>query len=167
MAFDFQALLHTYLRVQNGQALDKNECFVKGLQGYSVHDKITDEKYVLEDDTTTPVTIDTNVDRVYTPPPSSSSSSSSQQSLQVHVGTGAGTQVALTASASVDGVNDVPVSCVIWNPHKEKAAAMSDFTNEEYVDMICVEPGILSNGVVCRDKAVLSQTITTLGVTSS
>ena len=34
---------------------------------------------------------------------------------------------------------------VVWNPHKSKAEAMSDFGSEQYNDMICVEPGLLSN----------------------
>ena len=34
---------------------------------------------------------------------------------------------------------------VVWNPHKRKAEAMSDFGSEQYNDMICVEPGLLSN----------------------
>ena len=30
---------------------------------------------------------------------------------------------------------------VVWNPWKEKAAAMADFGNEEYPHMVCIEPG--------------------------
>ena len=39
----------------------------------------------------------------------------------------------------------VPVSCVVWNPYVEKAAAMSDFGDEQYKGMICVEPGLLGH----------------------
>ena len=33
---------------------------------------------------------------------------------------------------------------VVWNPWKEKAAAMSDFGDEEYVNMVCVEAGYVA-----------------------
>ena len=35
-------------------------------------------------------------------------------------------------------------SVVVWNPWKEKAVAMSDFGDDEYPNMVCVEPGHVS-----------------------
>ena len=131
--FPFQTLFHTYYNV-NGQALDKDACNVTGLEGYHCSDKITNEDYVLGAD---PVHIDCNVDRVYTPP-------AGKDVVDVVIATGIGTKVQLIASGTVDGVN-VPVSAVVWNPHKVKAEEMSDFGNDQYVDMICVEPGLLSD----------------------
>ena len=32
----------------------------------------------------------------------------------------------------------------MWNPWKEKAAAMSDFGDDEYPNMVCVEPGFVA-----------------------
>lgn len=39
-------------------------------------------------------------------------------------------------------------SVVVWNPWIEKAAAMGDFGNEEYKNMICVEAGSVADWVV-------------------
>ena len=33
---------------------------------------------------------------------------------------------------------------VVWNPWKEKAASMSDFGDDEYPTMICVEAGYVN-----------------------
>jgi len=62
--------------------------------------------------------------------------------VSVSIGVGSGNIVKLTASGTCDD-SAVPTSCVVWNPYKEKAAAMSDFGNDQYVEMICVEPGLL------------------------
>jgi glucose-6-phosphate 1-epimerase len=37
------------------------------------------------------------------------------------------------------------VNVVVWNPGAEKAASMSDFGNDEYEQMMCVEPGLLGH----------------------
>jgi glucose-6-phosphate 1-epimerase len=129
----FQTLFHTYFKVHGSQALDNRSCNVTGLEGYAVSDKITNEDYTLGSD---PVPIDGNVDRVYTPP-------MGKNIVDLVIATGEGTKVQLTASGTVNG-NNVVVSAVVWNPHKEKAKEMSDFGDNEYFDMICVEPGILS-----------------------
>lgn len=128
--FDFQTLFHTYLKVEGGKALDSNLCNVSGLEGYSAEDKITGEEYILGEE---PIFIDREVDRIY--------QNSSKLGLSVVVNTG-GQKVGLKANATVDG-KETPVSVVVWNPHIEKAKGMSDFTDEQYHDMICVEPGVL------------------------
>ena len=132
--FHFQTLFHTYFKVHGSQAMDNPSCNVTGLEGYAVSDKITNEDYTLGSN---PVHIDGNVDRVYTPP-------TGKNGVDVVIATGEGTKVQLTASGTVNG-SDVAVSAVVWNPHQEKAKAMIDFGDDEYFDMICVEPGILSN----------------------
>jgi glucose-6-phosphate 1-epimerase len=112
------------------------------LEGYAVHDKITDEQYKLGGD---PVVIDKLTDRVYTPP-------TGKDVVDVTFGVGAGKTMKMTATGLVDGLK-VPVSCVVWNPFKENAAAMGDFGSDQYVDMICVEPGILGNPVLEGGKS--------------
>ena len=69
-------------------------------------------------------------------------------------------KVTTQASAQMDG-SPVPVSCVVWNPFAEKAAGMADFGNDEYHDMLCVEPGILGDGNVLEPgkEAWLKQVI--------
>jgi glucose-6-phosphate 1-epimerase len=155
-AFPFQALLHTYYNVEQGAALQPTQCFVQGLQGYVMDDKVTGESAVAKTD---PVTIAGEVDRVYTPPPPSDDGTG-DGSLQVTIGVGHQTPRRLHASANVAGTM-TPVSCVVWNPHQAKAAVMADFGNDEYHDMLCVEPGILGTNheLAPGQEAWLEQTI--------
>lgn len=133
--FDFQVLLHTYYLVADRKALDGGVCNVKGLEGYSVSDKVSGEDYVLGAE---PVIIpETIIDRVYTPP-------KDKIDLEVIVSAGPNNTIFLKANGQVDGTA-VPVSGVVWNPHAEKAKDMGDFGDDQYVDMICVEPGLLSD----------------------
>eukprot|EP00584_Thalassiosira_punctigera_P009593 CAMPEP_0172547396 /NCGR_PEP_ID=MMETSP1067-20121228/16942_1 /TAXON_ID=265564 ORGANISM="Thalassiosira punctigera, Strain Tpunct2005C2" /NCGR_SAMPLE_ID=MMETSP1067 /ASSEMBLY_ACC=CAM_ASM_000444 /LENGTH=303 /DNA_ID=CAMNT_0013334477 /DNA_START=59 /DNA_END=970 /DNA_ORIENTATION=+ len=135
LPWDFQVLLHTYFLVSEGAALDGGTCHVTGLGGYAVTDKVTGEEYVLGDD---PITIpDTLVDRVHAPP-------EGKLDLDVTIAAGPNKRLSLTASGEVDGTK-VPVSGVVWNPNKEGAAKLGDFGDDQYVDMICVEPGLLSD----------------------
>jgi glucose-6-phosphate 1-epimerase len=84
-----------------------------------------------------PVTIQGETDRVYNPP-------YGQDVLEVTIGIGEGKEMRLTASGFIDDKKE-PVSCVVWNPHIEKAKDMSDFGDDQYLEMICVEPGLLGD----------------------
>ena len=150
-AFPFQALLHTYYKIHGNAALKADQCYVTGLQGYTITDKVDTQSAGQVADAT-PLTIASEVDRVYTPPPTI-------HVACVTIGVGEGT-VHMNASGQVNG-KSVPVSCVVWNPHKAKAAAMSDFGNDEYHDMICVEPGILGEDIVLEagKEAMLQQVV--------
>ena len=148
--FPFQSLLHTYYQVAGSAALDGTQCYVKGLRGYTCKDKVTKEAdYTLGAD---PVTISCATDRVYTPP-------SGKNVVDVTIGVGNSKRLNLKAMGSVDGV-EVPTSCVVWNPFKEGAAAMGDFGDTQYNDMICVEPGLL-NGATTPDIAPGTEAILT------
>lgn len=152
--FSFQALLHTYYFVQNHGALDAAQCFVKGLEGYHVHDKISAEQYV---NGTDPVVIQSLTDRVYTPPAAITTGE-----VCVEIGVGQGHMIHLTARSEVAD-HTVPTSCVVWNPHAEKAKEMGDFGDDQYVDMICVEPGMLNteqNVLASGQQATLKQVLT-------
>jgi len=140
--FSFQTLQHTYLMVEGRAAQDPAQCYVNGLEGYVVSDKITNQEYLWE---SKPVTIPDNVDRVYSP-------SAGKEVLDVVVGIGGNKTLRLTASGTLNGTL-TPVSCVVWNPYKEKAATMSDFGDDQYVDMICVEPGLLDGAVLEPSQA--------------
>lgn len=147
--FNFQTLQHTYFRVEDGAAYNGEECYVKGLEGYAVSDKITNEEYTLGTD---PIVLEGNVDRVYTPP-------NGKDVVSVNIGVGGGKVMKLTAFGTC-GDSAAPVSCVVWNPFNEKAAAMSDFGNDQFVEMICVEPGILGTASLEAGKsAKLTQVI--------
>ena len=130
--WNFQVLLHNYFMVQNHMALDGENCHVRGLEGYKVHDKVTGEKYVLGSQ---PVTVpDATIDRVYTP--------QDKVDFDVVITAGPSNTITLKASGAVDR-RPVAVSGVVWNPQREKAAAMGDFGSDQYADMLCVEPGLL------------------------
>jgi glucose-6-phosphate 1-epimerase len=137
-AFPFQALFHTYYQVDEHAALDGAKCHVKGLTGYSVEDKISGASYV---QSSNPVTVTGNVDHVYTPP-------ANHDAVRVTIGVGPpGKTMHMTAHGTVGGAS-VPTSCVVWNPGRTKALEMGDFGSDQYVDMICVEPGLLGNPVL-------------------
>lgn len=149
-AFDFQTLQHTYYLVNDGAAFDPSQCYVKGLNGYIVDDKITNTEYDAGEE---PVVLVGNVDRVYNP------KEGSAKSVDVKIGVGGSSTIQMKAIGEVDG-KEVPVACVVWNPFKEKAAAMGDFDDPQYVDMICVEPGILNKTSLEVGKtATLTQTV--------
>lgn len=38
----------------------------------------------------------------------------------------------------------LPVDMVLWNPWIEKTKGLSDMADEEYVNMVCLEPGLVS-----------------------
>jgi glucose-6-phosphate 1-epimerase len=157
-AFEFQALFHTYYRVSGGAALDPKLTFVHGLGGYAALDQLTSQTKVLGADES--VTIASEVDRIHTPPDSKSAAN-------VVIGVGGDADgkdvVEMKCEATIRtagrhgdsaGSTAVPVSVVVWNPYVDKAAAMGDFGNDEYVDMICVEPGILQRHVVLEPGQV-------------
>jgi glucose-6-phosphate 1-epimerase len=136
--FPFQCLLHTYYKIEGNASMNSDQCFVKGLEGYLCDDKVTKEQvYACSAE---PIGITGEVDRVYTPP-------NGKDIAHTTIGVGDNTTINMEASGQVDGVS-VPVSCVVWNPYIEKAAGLADFGNNEYHDMICVEPGILGTGVI-------------------
>jgi glucose-6-phosphate 1-epimerase len=135
-SFDYQTLLHTYFKIDNSGALDSSACYVNGLDRYTVEDKITGETYVQSDEK---IIVDREFDRIYTPPVG-------LNKVDVIVSTGkeVTSKVNLVATAKMSDGKNVPVSVVVWNPYIEKAKAMGDFGDEQYQDMICVEPGLLS-----------------------
>jgi glucose-6-phosphate 1-epimerase len=137
-AFRFQVLLHNYFLVRDGAALNGDACNVRGLGGYSVHDKVSGEKHVLgTDNDTVTVPGERIIDREYTPP-------LGVVDLDLSISAGPSKNLSLKARGMVDGI-PVPVSGVVWNPHRDSAKAMIDFGDDQYLDMICVEPGLLTD----------------------
>ena len=155
MKFPMQSLLHTYYQVHHQAALDPDQCFVKGLLDYQVIDKV-DPELSCASNTENPITIQKETDRVYHPP------ADHRPDVRVEIGVGHPQhKILLTARGTVQN-KPVPVSCVVWNPHSLKARGMSDFGDDQYREMICVEPGILQGKHVleANQAAVLEQTIT-------
>ncbi|XP_078315008.1 uncharacterized protein LOC111128311 [Crassostrea virginica] len=119
--FDFTTLMHTYFRCKN-----IDDVRIQGLEGLQFTDKLAGGTEAKEERTS--VLVDQNYDRVYM--------NCDPGKIKVDcVGNGK-TSVAL----SLSNLTDV----VVWNPWQEKAKAMSDFDDEEYKTMICVEAGCVS-----------------------
>ncbi|CAB9507297.1 Glucose-6-phosphate 1-epimerase [Seminavis robusta] len=153
IAFPVQALFHTYYEVHGKAALDTSKCSVTGLQGYDMVDKV-DPDNSKSPDSTEAITILKETDRVYSPP-----DGKNEVNVTLQLDRPTHTPIMCTAKGSVDGTV-VPVSCVVWNPHEEKAKAMSDFGDDQHHEMICVEPGILGKPILEPGKqAVLEQVI--------
>jgi len=163
---DLQALFHTYYAVNGSAALDPDSCAVlSGLDGYSMDDKliVPSDKPVFHP-ANTAVTIPGEVDRVYTPPPVIGTGKDKSAQLSIATGKdGSKIDLKIEASLPASGIQ-LPISIVVWNPHIVKAKGMSDFADEQYHDMICVEPGILSDvpALEPTKEIEFTQTITSI-----
>ena len=98
-----------------------------------------------------PIVIKGLTDHVYNPP-------TGKNVVDVTVGVGGGREISVKAAGTV-GEKSVQVSCVVWNPNKVGASKLGDFGDDQYQDMICVEPGILSMTTTLKPKksAILVQ----------
>ncbi|XP_041361384.1 putative glucose-6-phosphate 1-epimerase [Gigantopelta aegis] len=123
-SFDFTCLLHTYFRTP-----DVEKMRIMGLQNLTYCDKLKDSAEFKED--RSEIQVCENIDRVYTSSPS--------EIRVTHVGDG--------SCDAVLKIFDFP-DVVAWNPWVEKSQAMSDFGDDEYHVMLCVEAGCVSKRVV-------------------
>lgn len=118
-AFSFTCLLHTYFRVPK-----VDDVTVSGLKGLQYVDKVDGGKRATEERDL--VTIASTVDRVY------------EKTGSEHVISN------VAAGRTVVLIKENLPDTVVWNPWKEKAAAMADMGNDDYPNMICVEAGYVS-----------------------
>lgn len=117
-AWDFQVLMHTYLRVK-----DITQVVVEGLDASEYIDKVDAAQVKTQ---SSAVTITGETDRVYTP------AKGPGEPVKVVEG---GKPV---FSVVRDSLNDL----VVWNPWADKAQGMGDFAPKDgYKEMICVEAG--------------------------
>jgi len=152
--FPFQLLFHNYFRVANDAAHDPDECYVKGLEGYIRQDKVADDG-LMEEQGAEPVVLDKERETHYIFDPKGHM----EKNLGVIIGIGDGRSVQLKANAKIDDT-ELPVSCVVWNPHREKARKMPDFGSAEWQEMIGVQPGIVERHMLQpQQKLVFEYTI--------
>ena len=116
----FTALLHTYFRVE-----DIKDVLVKGLGGLTYRDKLTGQQTKEKNGD---VQIGSEVDRIYPDTPSKLSLTLGQHRVQI------------------EKSESLP-DAVLWNPWIAKSKAMSDFGDEEYKHMVCLEPGCVTERV--------------------
>jgi len=119
--FDFTALLHTYFKV------DVSTLEVTGFKGETYADKLKGVTVVEDRDV---VKITENVDSVYQKVEKLQMVKSSLGCVEVRR----------------QGLPDV----VFWNPWEEKAKAMGDFDDLGYHEMVCVEPGYVSERKILK-----------------
>ena len=136
--FTFEACLHAYFLVG-----DINSVSVTGLKGLPYLDKC--ENYARKIQTAEHVKISQETDQVYL---------DSGNLIEIH-DSGLGRRIRIETT----GIN----STVLWNPWIAKAQQMPDFGNDEYLKMICVEPGNVADnrvtlpaGKVASLRAVIS-----------
>ncbi|XP_011408306.2 PREDICTED: putative glucose-6-phosphate 1-epimerase isoform X2 [Amphimedon queenslandica] len=134
--FSFTWLLHTYFAVP-----DVTKCTISGLSCLTYKDKVDEGKEKKEVNDL--VTISGFTDRVY------------KEASENHVITNvAGGKTVLLKKSNFPDT-------VVWNPWIEKAKSMSDFGDDEYPYMVCVEAGYVANSctVNAGSSYTSSQTI--------
>ena len=109
--FDFQAALHTYLRVD-----DVRRARLAGLYGVRYHDKLTGQTQHQEMD---PFTFVGEIDRIYF-----------DATGPLSLATAAG-----RTTITREGFDDV----VVWNPGPTRAAALPDLPDDDWLAMLCIE----------------------------
>ncbi|KAK9916170.1 hypothetical protein WJX75_009639 [Coccomyxa subellipsoidea] len=122
-AFELTAALHTYFGISS---IDKAR--VDGLQGVDYLGSLADKRRLTENGAY--VRFSGEVDRIYLATPSR---------LEV-VDEARGRAVVVEKEGFPDAV--------VWNPWVEKAAGMGDFGDDEYKEMVCLEPAVAGSGPV-------------------
>lgn len=122
--WDFTTLLHTYFMVD-----DITKTTVKGLQGKQYVDKLDDG--ALKTEEAELKTVDSANDRIY-------------QKIDKELIIADGGNAVLVLKSS--NFNDA----VVWNPWVEGAKKTSDFDDEGYLKMLCVEAGQVSTPVALK-----------------
>jgi glucose-6-phosphate 1-epimerase len=158
--FQFQALLHTYFHLR-----DIQQTTVSGLSGRHYTDQLLDGDKVLQPPESV-LSFTQETDRIFLNAPS-------QVTLTgLSLRSGKEDDEAKTCSSSSDGSVTIDIQVeggvfkthdlVIWNPWVEKSKRMSDFGDEEYHNMCCVEPGFIGDWqqLGANDIWKITQTLT-------
>ncbi len=119
-AFDFQAVLHTYFKVA-----DIGRTEVRGLEGVTFIDSLRGNSREVE--TRPVIRFAAETDRIYVNTPD-----------RLYV---CDEGNARTISIETRDMPDV----VVWNPWIEKSQTLSDFGDDEYLRMVCVETGSIES----------------------
>ncbi|KAH6925428.1 hypothetical protein HPB50_005049 [Hyalomma asiaticum] len=133
--FSFTILLHTYLRLS-----DVNQFSISGLRGCPYVDKVKQGEKSLECEDQ--VHIKGATDRVYS------------KTSDTHTCSMAG-----RAWVIVKKTENFP-DTVLWNPWVSGAASMADFGDDEYMKMVCVEPGYVSEPKKLTAKETFEASVT-------
>jgi glucose-6-phosphate 1-epimerase len=124
----FTAALHTYFRC------DAQKSMVRGLHGCEYLDSLKGRQRFTQSDEA--VSFDGEVDRIYL--------GASQSPLSL-------VDSSHSRTFSVAALN-MP-DTVVWNPHIAKAKAMADFDDDEWLEMVCIEPAVVQQPVILAPNA--------------
>ncbi|MGE3172762.1 MAG: D-hexose-6-phosphate mutarotase [Planctomycetota bacterium] len=119
----FEALLHTYLRVG-----DVRRVLLRGLAGARYFDKTDGMRHKVQDDA--PLRVVGEVDRTYVGAPGACAVEDPVLGRTLHVH------------------KEHAASTVVWNPWVDKARALADLGDDEYLQMLCVESGNVMDDAV-------------------
>jgi glucose-6-phosphate 1-epimerase len=138
-AFEFNAVLHTYLKVRGlGQAT------VGGLAGLSFHDKLwhvmPGDKPQVWRESSNALRVVSAIDNVYL----------KAQHSAVSLRSPADNTVTEVHMALMRGDEQVDCDLVLWNPGMAKARRMADMDGPEFDGMLCIEPGCASRLAKCE-----------------
>jgi D-hexose-6-phosphate mutarotase len=122
--FNFENCLHTYFGVADVSAIS-----IHGLKGITYEDKLT--SFLETTETSDAIRIASEVDRTY---------------LNT-TGTVEILDPPLHRRIRIEKQNSA--STVVWNPWIAKSRQMSDFGNDEYKRMVCVESGNVGSNSIC------------------
>ena len=145
--FTFHCLQHTYLRVPD---ISKVSVLGLGKGSTFINQLAKGQVQPLESDA---LQVNQEVDWIFF-----GNASAPQQEVTVNLGDGVAAHVKRSyAVASKHVACDV----VTWNPWIEKSKKMADFGDEEYKEMICIEPGNVSrkDTLLGGEDAVLTQVL--------
>ncbi|TDH70452.1 hypothetical protein CCR75_000387 [Bremia lactucae] len=131
---DFQALLHTYL---SADSVCDQGVEVEGLQNITYHDKVANAE---KKETRAVLHFEQETDSIYANAPSSIVVRMKRSDGKERVVTIEKEAIVKNGSTHMEQQSDV----VVWNPWADKAKSMSDFGDDEYLTMVCVEPGRVS-----------------------
>ncbi|WP_114906435.1 D-hexose-6-phosphate mutarotase [Ornithinimicrobium murale] len=140
--FDYEAALHTYLHVG-----DIRQIRLSGLDGASYWDKVLLSQATQHGE----LVFTGETDRVHT----------SAGSVVVH-------DPVLQRAITIDKAGSP--TTVVWNPWAEKAAAMDDFGDQEWTEMVCVEAAAVGDDAVTLEPGAehtLSTMVTVISTNAS
>jgi glucose-6-phosphate 1-epimerase len=120
-SFEFKVLLHSYFRIK-----DVSKTKVTGLLGVAYSDKVLDGSTSVQ--SSNEVSFSGEVDRIYANIPQNT------------------TSIVEAGKPRFDIIRDKLADTVVWNPWKEKSAAMGDFYPKDgFMQMVCVEVGAVDS----------------------
>lgn len=151
-AFACQALLHTYIAVPGG---DVTRLLARGFKSRRFVDKMAAGVESVDD--RDEANVDREVDRVYL----GEDGRASFPDIDLLESGKAFLRVGARAS-SADG-GPLPIDIVFWNAWIDKSAALADLGEGQYKGYVCVEPGLVSEGVAVPPGGVVTiETILTV-----